>query len=300
MDHSASRILQWNAQGVTTVKEDIIRLIETFEPSVLGFQETYLANNYQIKQTGYTAMVKQGTYNRGYYDRVAMYIHDSCPFQEMEIQSSYQITAIKAVLGSNSLVTIANFYIPGSIEINLRLLENTIETLPRPCVIFGNFDTYNQLWESNATTPRGRNLEQIFANNNLNILNTGCSTHVSDSVLDLTIASPGITANTIWEVYPSVLTSDHHPNIIAYETPISKPQLQQSSYTFKKADWMAYSEDDRWKRLPGQAVELCEDLMERWYEKLHEVADNHVPKFQLRRYYPKSWWNPECSRVWKE
>ena len=163
-----------------------------------------------------------------------MYIHNSCLFQELEIQSPYQVTPIQVVLGSKSLVTIVNFYTPGSIEIGFRLLENTIETLPRQCVLLGDFNTYNQLWGSNATTLRGRNLEQIFANNNLNILNTGCLTHVSSSVLDLTIASPRITANTIREVYPSVLTSDHHPIIIPYETPTSRPPSQERSYNLRK------------------------------------------------------------------
>ena len=145
---------------------------------------------------------------------------------------------------------IANFYILGSIEIDFRLLEITVETLPRSCIILRDFNTYNQLWGSNETTPRGMNLEQIFANNNLNILNTGCPTHVSSFVLDLTIASPGTTANTIWEVCPLVLSSNHHLILNTNETSTARPPSQQSSYNFKKADWVANSEDNRWKRLP--------------------------------------------------
>ena len=55
---------------------------------------------------------------------------------------------------------------------------------------------------------------------------------------------------------------------------------------------MAYNEDDRWKRLPKQTMEPCKELMEKWYEKLYAVADDHVPKFQPKGFYPKSWWNP--------
>ena len=91
-------------------------LVETVEPTVLGFQKTYLANNYHIRLTSYNAIIKQGTCNRRYHGRVAMYMQDSCPFQELKIQPLDQETANQIVLKSNSLVTVANFYIFAAYE----------------------------------------------------------------------------------------------------------------------------------------------------------------------------------------
>ena len=68
------RVLHWNTQGISTAKQD--------EPTMLAFQETFLANDCQIKLKGYHGVTKQGTFNRRYHGGVVIYIHESCPFQE--------------------------------------------------------------------------------------------------------------------------------------------------------------------------------------------------------------------------
>ena len=74
MDNSSCRVLQWNKQGISTAKQDIQKLIEIFEPTVLALQETILANDCQIKLRGYHGVAKQGTYNRRYHGGV-VHIH---------------------------------------------------------------------------------------------------------------------------------------------------------------------------------------------------------------------------------
>ena len=44
MENNSYRVLQWNTQGITTAKQDIIKLIEIFEPSMFAFPETLQAN----------------------------------------------------------------------------------------------------------------------------------------------------------------------------------------------------------------------------------------------------------------
>ena len=146
----------------------------------------------------------------------------------------------------------------------------------------------------------GKEWEQIFQNINLNILNTGHPTHIAGTAIDLTVVSPDIAANCSWEVYPTVLSSDHYPIILSCEVPVTRPPVQQNTYNFKKADWKSYARDGKWNMLAGNPVGTCKEMMEHLYNTLYGVADAHVLTFQSRRYYPKPWWNVECTRVWKE
>ena len=51
MDQSeyAIRILQWNAQGISTSKEDLLKPISEYEPRVIAIQETFLAGDVKVK-----------------------------------------------------------------------------------------------------------------------------------------------------------------------------------------------------------------------------------------------------------
>ena len=80
-------------------------------------------------------------------------------------------------------------------------------------------------------------MEHIINIRNLNIVNTEQPTHVSGSAIDLTVTSPEIASDCIWEVYPSVLSSDHHPIIVTIETPVIHQPTPENSYSYKKVDW---------------------------------------------------------------
>ena len=43
------KILQWTAQGISTSKEDLLRMIEKHEPGIIAIQETFLANDFTVK-----------------------------------------------------------------------------------------------------------------------------------------------------------------------------------------------------------------------------------------------------------
>ena len=34
--------------------------------------------------------------------------------------------------------------------------------------------------------------------------------------------------------------------------------------------------------------------------RLYTAAENHIPRYILRRHYPKPWWSGKCTRGWKE
>ena len=114
----AIRILQWNAQGISTSKENLIKLISEYEPRVIAIQETFLAGDIQVKHLGFNYYSKQGSFNSRYHGGIATYLHKLIPAQEINIVFHYQIGAVRVTVRKNLIITIADIYLPGSAAVD--------------------------------------------------------------------------------------------------------------------------------------------------------------------------------------
>ena len=97
MDQSeyAIRILQWNDQGISTSKKDLLKLISEYEPRVIAIQEMFLAGDVKVKLGGFNCYSKQGSFNHRYHGGIAtIYLHNSIPAQEINVVSQCQIGAV--------------------------------------------------------------------------------------------------------------------------------------------------------------------------------------------------------------
>ena len=108
------KILQWTAQGVSTSKKDLRKMIEKHEPGIISIQETFLADDFTVKIKGNNSYYKQGNFNRRYHGGVATYVHESIPTERLIIASQYQVVAMRGNIRKNLTITIANIYLPGS------------------------------------------------------------------------------------------------------------------------------------------------------------------------------------------
>ena len=178
-------------------------------------------------------------------------------------------------------------YVLGSKKILRGELSETKESLPKPCILLGDFNAHNRIWGEQQTIFRTREMEHIINISNLNILNTGQPTHVSGSAIDLTVTSLEIASACMWEVYPSVLSSDHHPIIVTIERPVIHQLTPESSYSYKKAD--SYKADEVWNSIPDYRMLRDEEMLSDFYDRLYAAADNNIPKYKPRKYFPKPW-----------
>ena len=89
------KILQWNVQGVSTSKEDLLKMTEKQQPGIIAIQETFLANDSTVKIQWYNSYCKQGNFNRRYHGGVATYVHESIPTERLIIESQYQVVAMR-------------------------------------------------------------------------------------------------------------------------------------------------------------------------------------------------------------
>jgi len=291
------RLIQWNCQGISTSKEDLLKLIDQYKPLVIAIQETFLGNDFMITLPGYNAIVKQGHYNNRFHGGVVLFIHNDCPYTRLDIDSQYQIVAARVSVNRMQCITVASVYIPGREAISIETMNALLDTLPQPRMLLGDFNAHHGMWGTQRTSRRGEVLEQLLATRNLNILNDGSVTHTSGTSIDLSLVSPVISTYASWYVYPSPLSSDHYPVIITLEGEghSELPEL----YNMKRAKWSEYFNDSVWNdienSMPTDPIEMVDEL----YGKFYEAAERNIPKFRKRRFHPKPWWSAECSAAWR-
>ena len=138
---------------------------------------------------------------------VALFIRENIPYKEITLTTP--LTAIAAQITINSTLTICNIYVPPSRAIDQSLLQNLYQQLPQPCLIVGDFNAHNRLWDSTYQTntdQRGRIMENFINNNNLILLNNGDPTRIQgphESSIDLSICSPRLSTEINWSVLNS-------------------------------------------------------------------------------------------------
>ena len=192
---SNQTFVQWNVQGMGSSKEDVLKLIDRYEPLVFAGQETYYSSNFISNISGYKAICKQGSFNRRYYGGVVLYIHTSYPSRERELNSEYEIVAAQISISRNKTITIASIYIPGREPLREEYLRDIMDLLPRPFVVLGDINAHHTDWGNRETDARGRIIWHILNDLKLSVIKDGRPTHISGSAIDLTIASPDITPN---------------------------------------------------------------------------------------------------------
>ena len=299
MNNSES-IIQWNTQGISTSKQDILKLIEQHKPAVLAIQETQLGNDFMIRLPAYNGLCKQGNYNRRFHGGVAMYIHSNIPFMEVKIDTNYQILAVTLSLGPLRNLTVLNAYVPGSVELDKNEFNRILRALPKPYLLMGDLNGHNPLWGPDERDARGRIIEEIIQEESLTVMNTGVATHISGTAVDVTLATADVTAEVTWNAQESVYSSDHYPIVVEVLGNARPTMDAASSYNYDKADWLGYHADESWQALPEIGTQHSTRFLVRdMYERLYQAADRNIPTFVYRRYYPRSWWNDECKRAWK-
>ncbi|CAG4965248.1 unnamed protein product [Parnassius apollo] len=112
----------------------------------------------------------------------------------------------------------------------------------------GDFNAQHSMWGSSKSDHYGARMLDILDDNNLCLLNYGCSTrrtrpHEGISAPDLTLCSPSLAPTLNWWPLSSSYGSDHFPLIISFPQKIGEKMYKappRLKYKLNDANWSLY------------------------------------------------------------
>lgn len=292
-------IVQWNIQGISNKKQELLDIISKIKPEILSIQETMLRKDTNFSLKHYNGIFKEGHTNRRAHGGVALFIHESIPYQDIKLNTPLQAVAVRANLGRE--ITVVSVYNSRSHELSEELMTNLYRQLPKPIIITGDFNSYHEMWGNNSTDSRGHKVMDFAQKHQVNILNDGRHTRTdgfSRTAIDLTIVSPSIQHILTWNVTDSPLDSDHCLITINIQNENLNTPTKIKKYNIRKADWHNYKSNEIWTQTTiSTENRSARQLKEELYGKIQHAAMAAIPVVEITKRFPKSWWSKELEEL---
>ena len=184
-------ILQWNCQGLRSKKDELLSLISTHKPLVVGLQEIKLRDTATFSIPQYVIHRREGHNNVTAHGGVALMIHQSIPHHLLPSRTELQAVAVKICISRP--VTVVSIYSSRNHDLTEALMTDLLNQLHHPVLLLGDFNSYHEVWGCVRTDPRGVIMANTIDTHNLVLLNDGQPTRItlkSETAIDLSICSP--------------------------------------------------------------------------------------------------------------
>ncbi|GFO14999.1 RNA-directed DNA polymerase from mobile element jockey [Plakobranchus ocellatus] len=219
-------VVQWNIRGLRSNFEELKLLLNRSQSAVVALQECRLGEG-QVPPRGYTLLLPQGGSTGG---EAALLIRNGTRFSEIDLKTGLHAAA--ATISLEKTLTVCSLYLPPSSPVSKLSLAELFEQLPKPFLVLGDFNAHSPAWGDSRRDGRGRMLEEVTAENDLIILNSGEQTFVhsayhSTSAIDLAVASPSIAAECSWAAHSDLCGSDHFPIFLTLSSNFSSNYLKK-------------------------------------------------------------------------
>ena len=185
-------IITWNCDGFFAHFPEYQLICKDYEPIIFNLQETKFKFKYMPQKLGkYICYIKNfKSQNNVAQGGVMTLVNENFHSTEVPLRTNLQAIAVKVAFPI--CFVICNLYLLGSKNIIKTDINDLITQLGPLFMIVTDANAHNILWGSNRTEVRGKLIEELILENNLNILNDGSQTHFSlayksFSAIDLTI-----------------------------------------------------------------------------------------------------------------
>ena len=159
------KIIQWNCRRFKANRSELLLLMTQQQPAIVYLQETFLKTDDDItikKHQNYNFINNTGHRALG---GVSVLIKNGIPQCKIHLNTHLQAIAVKVTL--HRTINICSIYIPPHDAINESEINNILQQLPTPFILFGDFNSHNTMWGCRSTNHKGKTLENIINNNNL-------------------------------------------------------------------------------------------------------------------------------------
>ena len=274
-------------------------ILNKYQPICFAIQETLIKNRIVTPPTQYEIITSKVTRNDNHERGAAMLIHKSYNYEEIQLNTNLQVSAIKIYL--QRTYTVCSIYLPHIPVTKLEIVQ-LINQLPKPFIIMGDMNARSAMWYDRQTNEKGRIIEEILLENDIAVVNCRDPTHYhsqtnSYSIVDLAICSSDCQIDFQHEVISDLYDSDHYPGKLKLLGNNIIP-AKLNKFSIKKADWTNF------KQLTMTNVQELPDIdtaTDHITDSIINAAEQSIPrvKTNLQR-PPMPWWNEECDDVRRE
>lgn len=292
-------VIQWNCNSLNSHHAELRMIISEHNPYFICLQETNLITNKPYSLRNYNIHRKDRPYAGHAAGGVAILSKESVETKEIKLNTNLEAIAIRTKFPFP--ITICSIYIPPQTNPDSQTIKTLINQLPKPYLILGDFNAHNQLWGSNYTNNRGRELEDIIINQ-LILLNDGSPTHFhsqngSLSTIDLSLSYPNIAPNITWETLPHTYGSDHFPiKLKLTNNDVNQPFSPiRQKWNLNKADWTQFTEEAKSIETDLEKFQNSDEMINHLTNSITQIAKQTIgyKKNTKKRCVP--WWNELCQ-----
>ena len=246
-------ILQYNINGLTKKRDDLLHYLGKNNIPVAALQETKLSDRSKLSKLPNYTLVRKDRTNKG--GGLAFMVHKDLNFNVeptpaiLEQDEFLESITIKIPGINKEDLYIRNIYIPPQSSCNtpnyVPPLEHIYDGLGKNSYIIGDFNAHNELWYSESNPDqRGRHLVNTIAGKEFGIINEDLPTRIANGTStapDISIASSSLIPYTTWKVERK-LNSDHLPITISLSATFKKSNTKNRTFiNFSRANWTKFT-----------------------------------------------------------
>lgn len=294
------KLLQWNARSVLANKGSLENYLYKNEIHIASLSETWLKPGQNVTFKDYQ-VIREDNVNG--YRGVALLVKKGIPvlhFRDFHRINDVMCIGCKVKTVNNKYLTVISLYNPPQNYVTQQSWENFFNSVPKPFIICGDFNSHNQTWGCSLNDGSGHRLLDAVNETGLIILNDGTPTLIgrpnnNRSAVDLTICTTDISLCSKWSLIQEPLGSDHLPiNITIQKISNLTTNISSVKWNTKKANWAHFEEEMK---------RTSELMVTPRYEEFVNTLNNSASKSIPTRKNPKSnnrqhhWWNEECQNA---
>ena len=310
-------VVQWNARSLVKNISYLTNYLFSRNIQVLLLQSLNTTKSNIPKISGFYYPPIYDSKNDGGRIQTAIYVQEGLIYCERTSPvpkscSSISSCAIIIKFSSSLVLNLASVYLPrGPDSTNTEWLKHFHDQRDN-WIIGGDFNAHAPFWDKNCKNITSNRLIENIIDSNLYLLNNGHVTRVPDipthkpAAIDLTLISPSLAPNAVWQTEDDLLGSDHIPILLTLNFIAEVDAMPQDSlpkFNYKYADWAMFRAVLHNTKTDLSETMTLNDMYVDFCTSLLRAAKISVPELKASKtgqHHGNVWWNKDCEKAVNE
>ena len=307
-------IFQWNCRSIFSNKACFTQYISKTQHHVLTLQSLNVSCNKLPKLGGYyfPPIVNYESLQNNVKVSTAIYIRDDLEYSVCKSPISVNTdnvfsVAVKVRINKNLSINVISVYYPAApSNTNSEWLRSI--NVSDNWIVTGDFNAHSPFWDNGRNDVTNNRFIENIVDSGLVLLNDGRVTRLPDnpshraSAIDLTLVSPKLAVDSIWDVESDSLGSDHLPiTLTINENPeVQTEEDQIPKYNYDRADWETFQNLLLTCDFDSMNNSDINYVYKNFIETVHWAAKKSIPvkrSLKTRKHKGNVWWNKACEEA---